>query len=221
MKRTTAGFCLALVAQVALLAALPWERAGDEATGRTVWLKAAARNRQDVAKGEYLELEYEISALGRLSGAKELKNGDRAWVVMQLTAGGMGEGLRVVAEPPEGLLDDQLAIRGEIVDRGLEIRAFLHETTDGSWAADSIVAGHFESRPEPSQEDRTVANAWVRQRAIALRDIESYFVPESERARIDDDLRAHPQEVTAQVRVDGSGGATLLQVRIHDRAYDF
>ena len=221
MNRTTAGFCLALVAQVALLAAVPWGRAGDEATGRTVWLKAAARNRQDVAQGGYLELEYEISALGRLAGAEELKNGDRAWGVMEQTTGGTWEGLRVVAEPPEDLPDDQLAIRGEIVDRGLEIRAFLHEAADGSWAADSIVAGHFESRPEPFQEDRTVANAWVRQRAIALRDIESYFVPESERARIEDDLRAHPQEVTAQVRVNESGGASLLQVRVQDRAYDF
>ena len=55
---------------------------------------------------------------------------------------------------------------------------------------------------------------------IAYRDIETYFVPESERKRIEEDLRAHV-EVVAKVRVSGTGRASLIQIRIQDRAYDF
>ena len=55
---------------------------------------------------------------------------------------------------------------------------------------------------------------------IAYRGIETYFVPESERKRIEEDLRAHV-EVVAKVRVSGTGRASLIQIRIQDRTYDF
>ena len=60
MNRRMAGFGVALLAQVALLAAVPWGRGGDP-TAHTIWLKATARDQHDVMQGQYLKLDFEIS----------------------------------------------------------------------------------------------------------------------------------------------------------------
>lgn len=219
MNRSHAGFGLALLAQVALLAAVPWNRAGDETTGRTIWLKATASDRHDVMQGDYLRLDYEIPRLP--AGTAEVRRGERVFVVLRQTSLGIWSGLQVEADMPSDLPEDQVVIRGEAVDRGLEIHAFLHEEMDGSWTADSVVTGRLHVAFDRQQQDKAVAGTWVRRNTIVYRDIESYFVPAGERERIREDLRAHPQEVAAQVRVDATGRAVLLQVRIQDRLYDF
>lgn len=219
MNKSNAGFGLALAAQVALLAAVPWNRAGDATTGRTIWLKATASDRHDVMQGDYLHLDYEMPR--RRDGAVEMRSGERVFAVLQETPAGTWSGLWIVADMPSSLPANHVAIRGEVVDRGLQIHAFLREETDGSWAADSVVTGRLQVPIDRRQQDKAVARAWVRRNTIVYGDIESYFVPEGQRARIAEDLRAHPQEVAAQVRVDADGRAVLLQVRIQDRLYDF
>jgi len=61
----------------------------------------------------------------------------------------------------------------------------------------------------------------VQRRGIDFRDIESYFVPQAQRQHLGDDIRAHPDEVAAQVRVGSAGEAALLRVRVQDRLNDF
>ena len=222
MNRRMAGFGLALLAQVALLAVVvPWGRDGDQSTAHIIWLKATARDQHDVMQGQYLNLDYEISDPNQFTEIEKLRSGETVYAVVREIRPGIWRGLRIDHELPSDLPADQVAIRGETVDRGLQIHAFLHEEADGTWTADSVVTGDLRSRFDHGREDRAVAGAWIRRLGIAYRDIETYFVPESERKRIEEDLRAHPKEVVAKVRVSETGRTSLIQIRIQDRAYDF
>ena len=222
-------FALALVVQVALLAAVPWDREADESSTQTIWLKARAGGdrHHDVMRGEYINLTYDISDPARFAEAKaksangELRRGETAYAVVQEMQPGLWTGLRIERELPSDLPDGQVAIKGYRSDRGQQIKAYLHREADGTWAADSIVTGEMDGSFDHEQEDKALASAWVSRQAISYRDIDSYFVPESERQRTEEDLLAHPDEVVVQVRVSENGSASLLQMRIQDRVYDF
>ena len=58
MNRSHLGFGLALLLQVALIAAMPLRRADDETDGAAIWLKVRAYDRHDVMQGDYLKLHY-------------------------------------------------------------------------------------------------------------------------------------------------------------------
>ena len=230
MSARTVWFALALVAQVALLAALQWEREADDSSSRTVWLRAhAGGDRQDVMRGPYVNLTYDISDPTQFvdttriaDGDRELHSGKATYVVVVETQPGLWSGLRMIqGKRPADLPEGQVAIKGEVVDRGTQINAFLRKGADGSWAADSIVTGEMPRNFDREQQDRAIAGAWVMRKSIAFRDIDSYFVPQNERQRFKEDLLAYPEEVRAQVRVTEDGSASLLQVRVKDRVYDF
>lgn len=219
MRRMHVAFALALIVQVALLAAVPGNRVVDGGGGREIWLKARASEDQNIWQGNSLRLTYEIAAGHLLDG--EPKPRGSIYVVVVETPGGIWEGLRAETSLPSDLPAGQVFIRGEVVDRGLQVRAYLHESDDGSWEADSVVTAELPGRVDEPQKDRVMAGAWVSRPAITFPDIESYFVPESEHAQIETDLRARPRDLAAQVRVNESGRATLLQLRLGDRTYDF
>ena len=225
MSARTLAFFLALVVQAALLVAVPWEREGDESTGQTIWLKAKAGNdRHDVMRGEYVNLTYDISDpahFAEVTTGGKLRSAETVYAIVGESQPGLWNGLSIVDELPFNLPDGQVAIRGKVVGRGLQINAYLRKETDGSWAADSIVTGDVPEDFDREQTDRALAGAWVRRQVIAYRDLDSYFVPQSERQRFVEDLLDHPNEVLAQVRVREDGGVTLLQVRVQDRMYDF
>ena len=230
MNARAVWFALALLAQVALLAALPWQREAEDSTSQTIWLAArAGGDRQDVMRGAFVNLTYDISNPARLvettSVAAEdrtLRAGEATYVVVTETEPGLWSGLRIIqGRLPNDLPEGQVAIKGEVVDRGMQINAFLRQEADGSWAADSIVPGEMPRTFDRQRQDRAIAGAWVMRTSIAFRDIDSYFVPQSQRQRFKEDLLAYPEEVRARVRVTKSGGASLLQVRVRDRVYDF
>ena len=221
MNKTKAGFGLALLAQVLLLVAIPRSRVDDATTGHTIWLQARASERHDVMQGQYLNLNYEISDPNQFAEVSELRISEEVYAIVRQTSPGVWSGLRVAGVLPTPLPEDHVAILGTAVDRGLQIHAFLHKGMDGHWTADSVATGNVQNGSDHRQQDRTIATAWVRRSTIAYRDIELYFVPESWRQRLAEDLRAYPEEVFAQVRVSESGRATLLQVRIQDRVYAF
>ena len=221
---TRVGFALALVVQVALLAAVPWERDGEKSTAQTIWLKArAGGERHDVMRGKYVNLTYDISDPAQFAEIAELRSGETVYAVLQELEPGVWSGLRIDTELPSQLPEGQVAIEGRGSDRGVPINAFLRREADGTWAADSIVTGEMPPRSfdHEQKKDRALARAMVRRQVIAYGDIDSYFVPENERRVFEDDLLAHPEEVLAQVRVGEGGEATLMQIRIQDRAYDF
>lgn len=219
MKRMHVPFALALIVQVALLAAVPGKRVVDGG-GREIWLKVRASEDQEIWRGNYLDLTYEISDGSLLRG--EPQPGGNIYVVLRETPGGVWEGLRAETALPIGLPGDEVAIRGEVVDRGLQVHAFLHESDDGTWAADSVITTRSPRRVDETQQDSVaLARAWVSRPAIAFPDIESYFVPESARAQLEAALRVQSSDLAVQVRVNESGRAALLQLRIGDRVYEY
>jgi uncharacterized membrane-anchored protein len=229
MSGRTVWFALALVVQGALLAAVPWDREADESSAQTIWLKAKAGGdrHRDVLRGEYINLTYDISDPAKFAEVKpaigaELRRGETAYAVLQEMQPGLWTGLRIERELPSDLPDGQAAIKGEWSDRGEQIKAYLHREADGTWAADSIITGEMDGSFDHDRgRDKALASAWVSRQAISYRDIASYFVPQSERRRTEEDLLAHPDEVVVQVRVGEGGSASLLQMRIQDRVYDF
>ena len=57
---------------------------------------------------------------------------------------------------PDDLAKGQIAIKGEIVERGTQVRAYLHETPDGAWQVDSTAAGGAEDHRPPDNTDQVV-----------------------------------------------------------------
>ena len=196
MSGRTGGFALALAVQVALLAAVPWEREKDESATQTIWLKArAGGDRHDVMRGEYVNLTYDISDPTEFTEVRELRSSETVYAVLQEMEPGVWSGLRIEKELPSDLPKGQVALKGQGSDRGLQINAYLHQEADGTWAADSVVTGERPRSFDHEQKDRALAGAWVSRQSIAYRDIDSYFVPESERQGFEKDLLAHPEEV--------------------------
>jgi uncharacterized membrane-anchored protein len=228
MSGRTLWFALALVVQVALLAAVPWDREADESSTQTIWLEAqAGGDRHDLMRGEYVNLTYDISDLTQFADAAEVgedrgrRSGEVVYAIVEELNPGVWSGVRIETDLPPDLPNGQVAIKGMVSDRGLKINAFLRQEADGTWAADSVVTGEMPRDFDREQKDRALADAWVTRQMISYQDIESYFVPASERQRLEEDLLAHPEEVLAEVRVGENGSASLLQMRIQDRVYDF
>ncbi len=50
--------------------------------------------------------------------------------------------------------------------------------------------------------------------------IEEFYIPESKRQAIADDLRQHPAAARVEVKVDARGNAALVRLRIEERVYE-
>jgi uncharacterized membrane-anchored protein len=215
-----AFFGLALLAQTAVLLAIPISRDGGSETDREIWLQVTADDRQDVMRGDYLQLRYAVSDPPHQEALGGFEAGGDVYVVLQEAGPDRWRILRVLVDPPTDLPADQVVLRGQILDGGLQIRAYLSESADGTWEADSVVTTRHPERIV-QEEGRTLAHAWVSRRAVGFRDIESLFVPESQRAALQQDMIAHPDAVYARVRVSPSGDASVHGLRVGGRAYDF
>jgi uncharacterized membrane-anchored protein len=51
--------------------------------------------------------------------------------------------------------------------------------------------------------------------------IESYFIPEDARDKVERDFRSHSREAKTEVKVDSSGNAALIKLIIQDRVYEY
>lgn len=51
--------------------------------------------------------------------------------------------------------------------------------------------------------------------------IESYFIPEDAREKVERDFRSHSREAKAEVKVDSSGNAAITKLIIQDREYAY
>ncbi len=51
--------------------------------------------------------------------------------------------------------------------------------------------------------------------------IESYFIPEDARDKVERDFRNHSREAKAEVKVDSSGNAAITKLIIQDRVYEY
>src|SRR5262249_27649233 len=79
-KRKRFFFVLAVTCQLLVLTGLASVKAYTLATGRTVTLRTVPVDPHDLFRGDYVELNYEISSV---KSARDFKPGDQVWVILR------------------------------------------------------------------------------------------------------------------------------------------
>ena len=220
INRTIIWFSLAVLFQLIILLKIPSGQIDALQTGRTILLKAYAFDRDNIWSGAYLRLQFDIS---RPSSSKELQNlrtGDNVFVLLRQEENGTWTADRVVRNQPSGQKEDLVFLKGKIREDITPMHTVLRKQQDGSWRADSVVTGIRAAPFDLESEDQLVARTNLRQKSVAY-GLENYFVPESKRKTIEQDLQQHMQEVMVEAKVDDEGNTALTHLRIQDKIYDF
>jgi uncharacterized membrane-anchored protein len=101
--------------------------------------------------------------------------------------------------------------------RGQVLYVVLKPAPDGTWSAQGVHA----ERPKDLDADAVVIKG-RRQGWPGIRyGIESYYIPEDARGRIEQDLRTNAGKARAEIKVDPFGNAALLRIIIEDRTYEY
>ena len=95
------------------------------------------------------------------------------------------------------------------------IYAILEQQADGNWKPISLE----ESLPQALPSNRVALrgdwkNGWINY------GIEEFYIPEGKRQQVADDLNKNRNEARVDVKVDSSGNAALIRLRIQDRIYE-
>ncbi|MBE0535240.1 MAG: GDYXXLXY domain-containing protein [Phycisphaerae bacterium] len=93
----------------------------------------------------------------------------------------------------------------------------LKPAADGAWSAESV---HTE-RPKDLAEDAVLIKGRQQRRGSITYGIESYYIPENDRDRIERDLRNNAGKARAEIKVDAFGNAALVRILIEDRIYEY
>ena len=212
MLKRSAWFGVALLAQIGILAALPLNR-GD--SGREIRVPAKATNLQHVMRGAGIRIEYEFAR-----AETHRKRGETVYVTLGMQADSTWSVERTELEMPSAVQSGEVVIRGKTAYRWVPIHVPLRRDSSGEWIADSVVTGKEDEPLGYGETDRTVARGSFREKYVNF-GIGYYHVPERLRRQIVEDIRKHPDEFAALVRVDPNGRASLLGFRIRDREFRF
>jgi uncharacterized membrane-anchored protein len=93
--------------------------------------------------------------------------------------------------------------------------AVIERGGDGVWKPLSLE----QVLPTNLAEDRAALLGRIKYGRIEY-GIEEFFIPETKRGAIADDLRVHQDKARVDVKVDGGGHAALERLRIEDRVYE-
>jgi uncharacterized membrane-anchored protein len=93
--------------------------------------------------------------------------------------------------------------------------AVIEEGEDGIWKPVSLER----ELPTNLPDNRAALLGRVKYRRIEYC-IEEFFIPETKRGAIADDLRVHQDKARVDVKVDSGGHAALERLRIEDRVYE-
>lgn len=105
--------------------------------------------------------------------------------------------------------------RGHLPKKG---RAYvvLQESNKGVWKAVSVHA----KWPSEVPENALVIKA-RKEYSHFTYGLESFYVPETERSRIESELRKNISDAYAEVSVGPFGNATILRLRVKDKLYEY
>ena len=212
MGKRSAWFGVALLAQIGILAALPLNR-GE--SGREVWLPAKATNLQHVMRGAGIRIEYEFAR-----AEAHRKRGETVYVTLRLQADSTWAVESTGLEMPSAVGSGEVVIRGKTAYRWVPVHVPLRRDRSGEWIADSVVTGQEDGPLGYRETGRTVARGSFREKYVNF-GIGTYHVPERLRKRIVEDIRKHPDEFAALVRVAPNGRASLLGFRVLNREFRF
>lgn len=93
--------------------------------------------------------------------------------------------------------------------------AIIEEGEGGIWKPVSLER----ELPENLPDNRAALLGRINHRLIRY-GIEDFFIPETKRDAIEDDLRNNPDKARVDIRIDGGGNAALERLRIEDRIYE-
>lgn len=172
MKKATAIFLVAVIAQILILVGVPARKAFTRATGRDVVLKVAPVDPYSILSGYYVILDYGISRPADFANAPKFEPGEVIYAIVEQQADGLWQPVGIERVLPKNLSANRIAIRGR-------------------WDEWRIKYG-----------------------------IEEFYIPEEKRTVIADDLSKHQAEARVDVKVDASGNAALVRLRIQDRIYE-
>ena len=97
---------LAVIFQVAVVTWMAVQREWVLATGEVVWLRTAPLDPRDIFRGDYVELDYDVSILAADQQSQEIQEGDkpergdRVYVSLVTGAGELAETGMMTLEPP-------------------------------------------------------------------------------------------------------------------------
>jgi uncharacterized membrane-anchored protein len=100
--------------------------------------------------------------------------------------------------------------------RGVRCYAVVERDAEGIWQPVELV----EEPPTYLSDDRAVLRGNAEAGSIIRYGIESFFIPETRRVEVADDLRKHPDKAVVDVNVDAEGNAVLRRLRIENRVYE-
>lgn len=113
--RILIGIAIAVLFQTAVLAQMVWGQITLLSSPTEVVLKTTPIDPRDIFRGDYVILNYEISAFdgNKIPIADSLESGDEAYVLLS-TQGSTAKALKVLDTAPDDLGQDQAVIRGRV-----------------------------------------------------------------------------------------------------------
>jgi uncharacterized membrane-anchored protein len=94
--------------------------------------------------------------------------------------------------------------------------AIVEKDADGIWKPVELA----QDAPTYLPKNRAVLSGTFEQGNVIRYGIENFYIPESRREEIADDLRKNPDKAVVDVSVDENGGAVLRRLRIEQRVYE-
>ena len=217
MVKRSIWFGAALLVQIGILAALPLGRndLGRNEPGKRIWLSAKVTNLRNAMRGSGIRLNYDIERI-----EERRKRGETVYATLRRQADSTWSVETAWADRPLDVSPASILIRGKTARRWEPIHVILHKKSDGTWLADSVAIGQVDTPFRNVESHRAVATASVPRDFVDM-GIGYCDVPENLRKRIVQDIRKHPEQFAALVRVDPEGRASLLGFRVQDREFRF
>jgi uncharacterized membrane-anchored protein len=97
---------------------------------------------------------------------------------------------------------------------GATVFAVVEQQADGVWKPVELT----NSLPDNLPNNRAAIRGQMMSGSIEY-GIEQFFIPETKRTAIEEDLRKHLDQARVEVKVDDQGNAALVKLLIEDRVY--
>jgi uncharacterized membrane-anchored protein len=191
-QRGKVWFVLAVIAQLLILAAVPARNIYTRLTGTTVILKTAPIDPYDVMTGYFVAMDYDIS-----------------------TPPGVNWSWRPTPESAPTSIPTTSPALKDLPD-GCPVYATLAKGEGPAWHA---VAYDIEW-PKTVPADAVVIKGKKEHRRIRF-GVEGYYLPETMREAVEDNLRAERGSGLVEVKVDSCGNAAIVKLTIKDKTYEY
>ena len=111
-RMAIAAFAAAVLVQIAILIAVPAQRAMTLATGRSVFLKAQPIDPYNSFTGYYVTLTFDISGRGNFPPVEPLENGDQCYAVIEEGPDGVWKPVSLELSRPVDLPPNRVFLAG-------------------------------------------------------------------------------------------------------------